>query len=84
VERAHKLGAIAPEHYLIPRRIAGKQHDPTIPPSRWAVAVRGAAPRRSTGSRDWEPKISGNTRSLSFASPNRDRRRSAERRTGGL
>jgi integrase len=36
LDRAHKLGAIAPEHYLIPRRIAGKQHDPTKPPSRWA------------------------------------------------
>jgi len=29
VDRAHKLGATDPEHYLIPRRIAGKQHDPT-------------------------------------------------------
>jgi integrase len=35
-ERAHELGATAPEHYLIPRRIAGRQHDPTKPPSRWA------------------------------------------------
>jgi integrase len=36
VDRAHKFGATAPEHYLIPRRIAGTQHDPTKPPSRWA------------------------------------------------
>jgi integrase len=36
LDRAHKLGATDPEHYLIPRRIAGKQHDPTRPPSRWA------------------------------------------------
>ena len=36
VDRAHKLGATAPEHYLIPRRVAGKQYDPLKPPSRWA------------------------------------------------
>jgi hypothetical protein len=36
LNRAHKLGAISPEHFLIPRRIAGKQYDPTKPPSRWA------------------------------------------------
>jgi integrase len=36
LDRAHKLGAIAPKHYLIPRRIAGKGYDPTKPPSRWA------------------------------------------------
>ena len=35
-DRAHELGATDPEHYLIPRRVAGKQHDPTKPPSRWA------------------------------------------------
>ncbi|MFZ0860136.1 MAG: site-specific integrase, partial [Candidatus Sulfotelmatobacter sp.] len=36
VDRAHKLGATAPEHYMIPRRVAGRQYDPTKPPSRWA------------------------------------------------
>jgi integrase len=36
LHRAHKFGATDPEHYLIPRRIAGKQYDPTQPPSRWA------------------------------------------------
>jgi integrase/recombinase XerD len=36
VDRAHKLGATDPEHYLIPRRVAGKQYDPLKPPSRWA------------------------------------------------
>jgi len=36
LDRAHKLGATDPEHYLIPRRIAGKGYDPTVPPSRWA------------------------------------------------
>jgi len=35
LHRAHKLGATDPEQYLIPRRIAGKQYDPTKPPSRW-------------------------------------------------
>jgi integrase len=34
--RAHKLGAISPDHYLIPRRVGGKLYDPTKPPSRWA------------------------------------------------
>jgi integrase len=36
LDRAHKLGATDPDHYLIPRRVAGQQHDPTKPPSRWA------------------------------------------------
>ena len=36
LDRAHKLGATSPEHYLIPRRLGGKQYDPTQPPSRWA------------------------------------------------
>jgi len=31
----HKLGAISPDHYLIPRRVGGKLYDPTKPPSRW-------------------------------------------------
>jgi integrase len=36
LDRAHKLGAISPEHYLIPRRVAGKLYDPTKPPTHWA------------------------------------------------
>ncbi|HTM42043.1 MAG TPA: tyrosine-type recombinase/integrase, partial [Terriglobales bacterium] len=36
LDRAHKLGATDPDHYLIPRRVAGRGHDPTKPPSRWA------------------------------------------------
>jgi len=36
LNRAQKLGATKPEHYLIPRRVAGQRHDPTKPPSRWA------------------------------------------------
>lgn len=36
LDRAHKLGATKPEHYLIPRRVTGQRHDPTKPPSRWA------------------------------------------------
>jgi len=36
LDRAHKLGATSPDHYLIPRRLGGKQYDPTKPPSRWA------------------------------------------------
>lgn len=35
LDRAHKLGSTNPEHYLIPRRLRGKQYDPTEPPSRW-------------------------------------------------
>lgn len=35
LDRAHKLGSTNPEHYLIPRRVGGKQYDPTKPPSRW-------------------------------------------------
>ncbi|HEY4764916.1 MAG TPA: hypothetical protein VIH75_14660 [Candidatus Sulfotelmatobacter sp.] len=33
---AHTLGAISPDHYLLPRRVGGKLYDPTKPPSRWA------------------------------------------------
>jgi integrase len=36
LDRAHKLRATDPEHYLIPRRMSGKQYDPAQPPSRWA------------------------------------------------
>jgi integrase len=36
LDRSHKLGAISPDHYLIPRRVGGKLYDPTKPPSRWA------------------------------------------------
>ena len=36
LDRAHKLGATNPEHYLIPRRVGGKLYDPTKSPSRWA------------------------------------------------
>jgi integrase len=36
LDRAHKQGAIAPDHYLIPRRVGGMLYDPTKPPSRWA------------------------------------------------
>jgi integrase len=35
LDRAHKQGAIAPDHYLIPRRVGGMLYDPTKPPSRW-------------------------------------------------
>ncbi|HZQ67093.1 MAG TPA: tyrosine-type recombinase/integrase [Terriglobales bacterium] len=35
LERAKDLGAVKPEHYLIPRRVSGKKFDPTQPPSRW-------------------------------------------------
>jgi hypothetical protein len=35
LDRGHKLGAINPDHYLIPRRITGKRYDPAKPPSRW-------------------------------------------------
>jgi integrase len=34
--RARQLGATNPDHYLIPRRVSGKQYDPAQPPSRWA------------------------------------------------
>jgi integrase len=36
LNRAHTLGAISPDHYLLPRRVGGKLYDPTKPPSRWA------------------------------------------------
>jgi len=36
LSRAHALGVSSPDHYLIPRRINGKQYDVTKPPSRWA------------------------------------------------
>jgi integrase len=36
LDRARKLGSSSPDHYLIPRRVGGKQYDPTMPPSRWA------------------------------------------------
>jgi integrase len=36
VEPVKELGATDPEHYMIPRRVAGQRHDPTKPPSRWA------------------------------------------------
>jgi site-specific recombinase XerD len=36
LSRAHALGAQSPDHYLIPRRVQGKQYDVTKPPSRWA------------------------------------------------
>jgi len=35
LDQANKLGSTKPEHYLIPRRLGGKQYDPTQPPSRW-------------------------------------------------
>jgi len=35
LERAKELGAVNPEHYLIPGRVSGKKYDPTQPPSRW-------------------------------------------------
>jgi len=42
LDRANKLGSTKPEHYLIPRRLGGKQYDPTKPPSRcrWRTAWR--------------------------------------------
>src|SRR5262249_22785347 len=36
LSRAHGLGAIAHDHYLIPFRVEGKQYDPSLPASRWA------------------------------------------------
>ena len=36
LSRAHALGALSPEHYIIPRRVNGTQFDVTQPPSRWA------------------------------------------------
>jgi integrase len=36
LDRAHKLGAISPDYYLIPWRVGGKPYDPAKPPSRWA------------------------------------------------
>ena len=35
LDRAHKLGATSPEHYLIPKRLSGKEYDADQPPSRW-------------------------------------------------
>ena len=35
LDRARKLGATSPEHYLIPKRISGKKYDAAQPPSRW-------------------------------------------------
>jgi integrase len=35
LDRAHKLGATSPEHYLIPKRLSGKKYDAAQPPSRW-------------------------------------------------
>jgi len=35
LERAKGLGAAAPDHYLIPSRVSGKEYDPTKPASRW-------------------------------------------------
>ena len=35
LDRAHKLGATSPEHYLIPKRLSGKKYDAAQPPSPW-------------------------------------------------
>ena len=35
LDRAKRLGANSPDHYLIPSRVKGKEYDPTQPPSRW-------------------------------------------------
>jgi integrase len=42
LDRAHKLGATSPEHYLIPKRLSGKKYDAAQPPSRrgWRTAWR--------------------------------------------
>jgi integrase len=34
--RARDLGATSSDHFVVPRRLAGKRYDPTQPPSRWA------------------------------------------------
>jgi integrase len=34
-DRAQKLGATNPEHYLIPKRLSGKKYDAAQPTSRW-------------------------------------------------
>ncbi len=36
LDRAHTLGAVASDHYLIPRRIGGKDYDPAQPATPWA------------------------------------------------
>jgi hypothetical protein len=42
LDRAHKLGATNPEHYLVPKRLSGKKCDASQPPSRWGWRTLGA------------------------------------------